>query len=210
MLDGKVFQIIAGEVHFSRIPQEYWKHRIQMIRSLGCNTLSVYVMWNYHETVPGKFDFTSYNKQLATFINQAQQEGMYVILRPGPYVCAEWDFGGLPYWLLQDDLFRTQLRQNTTAYIQQITPYIQQVAALVAPLQVTQGGNILMIQIENEYGYYGSNNSLPTQIKKIWDDTGLITIPYYTADGPKAFQLKVGEVKGAAIGLNPGVDDESW
>lgn len=103
ILDGQVFQILAGEVHYARIPEEYWRHRIQMIKALGLNTLSVYIMWNYHEVQPGVFDFTGYGKNLSKFLDIANQEGMYVLIRPGPYVCAEWDFGGHPYWLLKDD-----------------------------------------------------------------------------------------------------------
>lgn len=117
MLDGNVFQIIAGEVHFARIPEDYWLHRIQMIKSIGCNTLSVYVMWNYHEIQPGVFDFHSYGKNLSKFLDLAAREGMYVLIRPGPYVCAEWDFGGHPYWLLKDEAMVAGIRENSTIYI---------------------------------------------------------------------------------------------
>ncbi len=96
LLDGKPFQIISGEMHPARIPVEYWRHRIQMAKAMGCNTIAAYVFWNYHESEPGKFDFQTENHNIAQFIRIVKEEGMYLILRPGPYVCAEWEFGGLP------------------------------------------------------------------------------------------------------------------
>src|SRR6476661_1626567 len=101
LLDGKPFQIISGEIHPARIPQEYWRHRIQMAKAMGCNTIATYIFWNYHESKEGVFDFKTGNHNIAEFIRICQQEGMWVLLRPGPYVCAEWDFGGLPTWLLK-------------------------------------------------------------------------------------------------------------
>lgn len=94
LLDGKPFQIISGELHYARIPREYWRHRLKMAKAMGLNTVATYVFWNYHEVRPGVFDFHTGNRDLAAFIRIAQEEGLWVILRPGPYVCAEWDFGG--------------------------------------------------------------------------------------------------------------------
>lgn len=110
MLDNQPIQLIAGELHYARIPEEYWRHRIQMIRALGCNSLSVYIMWNYHEISEGVYDFSSYGKNLSKFLDIANQENMYVLLRPGPYVCAEWDYGGQPSYLLKNDCILTKLR----------------------------------------------------------------------------------------------------
>ncbi len=101
LLDGKPFQMISGEMHPARIPSEYWRHRIQMAKAMGCNTIAAYIFWNYHEAEPGVFDFQSGNHNIAKFIRMVQEEGLYLILRPGPYVCAEWDFGGLPSYLLR-------------------------------------------------------------------------------------------------------------
>ena len=101
LLDGKPFQIISGEMHPARIPVEYWRQRIQMAKAMGCNTIAAYIFWNYHETKEGVFDFKTDNHNIAEFIRICQQEGMWVLLRPGPYVCAEWDFGGLPSYLLK-------------------------------------------------------------------------------------------------------------
>src|SRR5258708_3086835 len=101
LLNGKPFQIISGEMHPARIPRIYWRNRIKMARAMGCNTIAAYVFWNYHESKPGVFDFKTENRDIAEFIKICQQEGMWVIIRPGPYVCAEWDFGGLPPCLLK-------------------------------------------------------------------------------------------------------------
>jgi len=101
LLDGKPFQIISGEMHPARIPKEYWRHRIQMAKAMGCNTIAAYIFWNYHEQKEGVFDFTTENRNIAEFIKICQQESMWVLFRPGPYVCAEWEFGGLPPYLLK-------------------------------------------------------------------------------------------------------------
>jgi beta-galactosidase len=95
LLDGKPFQIISGEIHPARIPKEYWRHRIRMTKAMGCNSIAMYIFWNYHEQKEGVFDFKTENRNIAEFIRTCQQEKMWVLLRPGPYVCAEWDFGGL-------------------------------------------------------------------------------------------------------------------
>ncbi len=108
LLDGKPFQIRAGEMHPARIPAEYWRHRIQMAKAMGLNTIAAYIFWNYHEGSEGRFDFTTGNRDIARFIRIAQDEGMWVLLRPGPYVCAEWDFGGLPPYLLSDPNLRVR------------------------------------------------------------------------------------------------------
>ena len=102
LLNGKPFLVKAAEIHYSRIPKEYWENRIQMCKALGMNTLCIYIFWNYHEMEEGKFDFSG-NKDIAEFCRLAQKNGMYIIVRPGPYVCAEWEMGGLPWWLLKND-----------------------------------------------------------------------------------------------------------
>jgi beta-galactosidase len=101
LLDDKPFQMIGGEIHHSRIPSEYWRHRIQMAKAMGCNTIAAYIFWSFHETSEGVFDFTTPDRDLARFLRIAQEEGMWVLLRPGPYSCGEWDFGGIPAYLLR-------------------------------------------------------------------------------------------------------------
>jgi len=156
LLDGQPFVIRSGEMHYPRVPREYWTHRLRMIRALGLNTVSTYVFWSEHEPRPGQFDFTG-NLDVAEFCRLAQQEGLKVIVRPGPYVCAEWDMGGLPAWLLKDREVR--LRTRAPRFLEPTRRYFKAVGEQLAPLQITQGGPILMVQVENEYGGYGSDKS---------------------------------------------------
>ncbi|NLR58514.1 beta-galactosidase [Chitinophaga polysaccharea] len=201
LLDGKPFQMISGEMHPARIPHEYWRHRIQMAKAMGCNTIAAYVFWNYHEPVKGQFDFSTGNHNIAEFIKIAQQEGMWVLLRPGPYVCAEWEFGGLPPYLLQSPDIK--VRCMDPHYMEAVTRYVEHLAAEVKPLLVTNGGPVVMMQIENEYGSYGNDKTYLNTLKDLWVKQG-INIPFYTADGPTAYMLEAGGVDGAAIGLDSG------
>lgn len=201
LLDGKPYQIISGEMHPARIPKEYWKHRIQMARAMGCNTVAVYVFWNYHEQEPGQFDFTSENRNIAEFIKLIQAEGMWVLLRPGPYVCGEWDFGGLPPYLLRTPDIK--VRCLDPRYMEAVTRYAKALSEQVKPLLVTNGGPILMMQVENEYGSFGNDKQYLYKLKQIWEEDG-INIPFYTADGPVAALLEAGGVPGAAVGLDSG------
>jgi beta-galactosidase len=133
LLDGKPFQIISGEMHPARIPKEYWRQRIQMAKAMGCNTIAVYIFWNYHETSPGVFDFSSVNKDIAGFIRLCQEEKVWVLLRPGPYVCAEWDFGGLPSYLLK--IPDIKLRCMDTRYMSAVSRYIRRLSKEIVPIQ---------------------------------------------------------------------------
>ena len=152
LLDGKPIQLISGELHPARIPVEYWRHRIQMVKAMGCNTVAAYVFWNYHETSEGEFDFNTGNHNLKKFIQLCQEEGMWVLIRPGPYVCAEWDFGGLPPYLLQfPDI---KVRCMDPRYMKAVNRYIDRIAKEIVPLQCNYGGPVLMLQVENEYGSY--------------------------------------------------------
>ncbi|NML38284.1 beta-galactosidase [Chitinophaga sp. G-6-1-13] len=201
LLDGKPFRMISGEMHPARIPHEYWRHRIKMTKAMGCNTIAAYVFWNYHEQAKGQFDFSTGNHNIAEFIRIAQEEGMWVILRPGPYVCAEWEFGGLPPYLLQTPDIK--VRCMDPRYMEAVTRYVTNLAAEVKPMLVTQGGPVVMMQIENEYGSYGNDKNYLQALKNLWVKNG-IDIPFYTADGPTAFMLEAGTVAGAAIGLDSG------
>ncbi|WP_298733202.1 beta-galactosidase family protein [uncultured Chitinophaga sp.] len=207
LLDGKPFQIISGEMHPARIPYQYWKHRIQMAKAMGCNTIAAYVFWNYHEQEPGHFDFSSGNHNIAEFIKLAQEEGMWVLLRPGPYVCAEWEFGGLPPYLLRTPDIK--VRCMDPRYMEAVERYVTAVAAQVKPLLVSQGGPIIMVQVENEYGSYGNDKQYLQRLKELWQQNG-IDVPFYTADGPTAFMLEAGTVDSAAIGLDSGSSDADF
>jgi beta-galactosidase len=155
LLDGKPFQIRCGEMHFARVPREYWRHRLQAIKAMGLNTVCAYLFWNYHEWREGKYDWSG-QRDAAEFCRLAQQAGLWVILRPGPYACAEWEMGGLPWWLLKQpgDAF---LRTRADAYVQPARRWLREVGRVLAPMQATQGGPILMVQVENEYGFFGED-----------------------------------------------------
>lgn len=207
LLDNKPFQMISGEMHPARIPKEYWRHRIQMAKAMGCNTIAAYVFWNYHEPVKGQFDFSSENRDIAEFIRLAQQEGMWVLLRPGPYVCAEWEFGGLPPYLLQIPDIKVRCMDHR--YMEAVKRYVTALAKEVKPLLVTNGGPIVMVQIENEYGSYGNDKTYLNTLKDLWVENG-INVPFYTADGATAYMLEAGGVPGAVIGLDSGSSEADF
>ncbi|QEM10639.1 beta-galactosidase [Mucilaginibacter rubeus] len=207
LLDGKPFQIISGEMHPARIPKMYWRHRIQMAKAMGCNTIAAYIFWNYHEQEKGVFDFKTENRNIAEFINLCKEEGMWVLLRPGPYVCAEWDFGGLPPYLLS--IPDIKLRCMDPRYMAEVTRFVGVLSEQVKGLQCTNGGPILMVQVENEYGSYANDREYVNALKELWVKNG-INVPFYTADGPTAFMLEAGGVDGAAIGLDSGSSDADF
>ena len=207
MLDGKPFQIISGEMHPARIPHEYWRHRIKMAKAMGCNTIAAYVFWNYQETSPGVFDYSTGNHNIAEFIKICKEEGLWVMLRPGPYVCAEWDFGGLPSYLLK--IPDIKVRCMNPRYMEPLTKYVTSLAKEIAPLQCVNGGPILMVQIENEYGSYGNDKTYLNTLKDMWLNNG-IKVPFYTADGATPYMLDAGHVTGAAVGLDSGSGDEDF
>ncbi|HQW84644.1 MAG TPA: beta-galactosidase [Ferruginibacter sp.] len=207
LLDGKPFQIISGEMHPARIPQEYWRHRIQMAKAMGCNSIAVYIFWNYHETSEGVFDFKTENRDIAKFIRTCQEENMWVILRPGPYVCAEWDFGGLPSYLLK--IPDIKIRCMDPRYMKAANRYIKKLAKQVVSLQCTKAGPILMVQVENEYGSYGNDKTYMETLRNTWIKHG-INVPFYTSDGPTAYMLEAGNIDGAAIGLDSGSDSADF
>ncbi|HRF25360.1 MAG TPA: beta-galactosidase, partial [Chitinophagaceae bacterium] len=204
LLDGKPHQIISGEMHPARIPKEYWRHRIQMAKAMGCNTIAVYIFWNYLETQEGVWDFKSENRNIAEFIRICQEEKMWVLFRPGPYVCAEWDFGGLPTYLLKTPDIK--IRCMDPRYMKAVEKYVARLAREVKSLQCNYGGPIIMVQVENEYGSYGNDKEYMEALRKLWIKNGIV-VPFYTADGPTPYMLEAGSIAGAAIGFDSGGDD---
>jgi len=164
LLNGKPFVVKAAEVHYPRIPRPYWEHRIKMCKALGMNTLCLYVFWNIHEQREGQFDFTG-NNDVAEFCRLAQKNGMYVIVRPGPYVCAEWEMGGLPWWLLKKKDIR--LRERDPYFMERVRLFEEKVGEQLAPLTIQNGGPIIMIQVENEYGSYGEDKPYVSAIRDV-------------------------------------------
>ena len=164
LLDGKPFVVKAAEIHYPRIPRPYWDHRIKMCKALGMNAVCIYIFWNIHEQAEGKFDFTGQN-DVAEFCRLAQKNGMYVIVRPGPYVCAEWEMGGLPWWLLKKKDIR--LREQDPYFMERVKIFEQKVGEQLAPLTIQRGGPIIMVQVENEYGSYGEDKAYISEIRDI-------------------------------------------
>jgi beta-galactosidase len=161
LLDGKPLQIRCGELHFTRVPREYWRHRLRMCKAMGLNTVCAYLFWNFHERTPGQFYWED-RADAAEFCRLAQQEGLWVILRPGPYSCSEWEMGGLPWWLLKNN--DIQLRSRDPAFLDAARNYLKEVGRVLGPLQVTEGGPILMVQAENEYGFFGKDAAYMQEI----------------------------------------------
>lgn len=173
LLDGKPFVIRAAEIHYLRIPHQYWEHRILMCKALGMNTMCAYVFWNAHEQQEGVYDFEG-DRDLARFVALCRKHGMWVILRPGPYSCAEWEMGGIPWWLLKDPDVR--LRSTDPRFLGPATRFERKVAEVLEPYKLQNGGNIIMVQVENEFGSYGTDKpymaALRDSLRSVgWADT---------------------------------------
>jgi beta-galactosidase len=202
LLDGKPFQIISGEMHYERIPRAYWRARLRMARAMGLNTVATYVFWNIHEPQPGVFHFSG-NADLAEFIREAQQEGLKVLLRAGPYSCAEWEFGGFPAWLMKDPRMKMALRSNDPAFMVPVEQWIMRLGREVAPLQIGRGGPILAVQIENEYGDFGADHAYLEHLHQIFLKAGFSNALLYTADPSHA--LGNGSIPGVFAAVNFGI-----
>jgi len=205
-LNGKPIQILSGEMHYARIPREYWQARMEMAKAMGLNTIATYVFWNVHEPKPGVYDFSG-NNDLVAFVRLAQKEHLHVLLRAGPYSCAEWEWGGFPPWLLADPKMSTALRTNDPAFMVPVERWITRLAKEVAPLQLGRGGPIIAVQIENEYGTYGSSKEYMQHMKEIFVRAGFngSDAMLYTVDPRKG--LKAGELDGVMSGVNFGTGD---
>ena len=204
LLDGKPFQVISGEMHYQRIPREYWRERFRMAKAMGLNTVTTYVFWNVHEPRPGAYDFSG-NNDVAEFVREAQQEGLWVILRPGPYACAEWEFGGYPAWLLKDHSI--VLRSRDPKFLEPARRWMQRLGQEVASLQVGNGGPIVLVQVENEYGSFGNDHEYMEAIHKMLVDAGFTKSTLYTADG--AEQVPAGSLPELPVGINFGGSDSA-
>jgi beta-galactosidase len=205
LMDGKPVKIISGEIHYPRVPRAHWRDRFKRIKAMGMNTICTYLFWNAHEKEQGKWDFSG-NLDFVEFIKQAQEEGLWVIVRPGPYVCGEWEFGGFPGWLLKDaDL---EVRSMDPRYMEPAMNYLKKVCAMLEPLQVSKGGPILMTQVENEYGSYSDDKVYVQKhldiIKKMLPGT----LPF-TSDGGNDYMIKNGTIDGAIPAMNFG-GNPSW
>ena len=194
LLNGKPFVVKAAELHYPRIPRAYWEHRIKMCKALGMNTICLYVFWNIHEQQEGQFDFTG-NNDVAEFCRLCQKNGMYVIVRPGPYVCAEWEMGGLPWWLLKKKDIR--LREQDPYFMDRVRTFEKKVGEQLSPLTIQNGGPIIMVQVENEYGSYGKDKPYVSAIRDIVKESGFDKVTLFQCDWSSNF-------------LNNGLDDLTW
>jgi beta-galactosidase len=181
LMDGKPYQIISGEMHYTRIPREYWRDRLRKARAMGLNTITTYAFWNVHEPRPGVYDFSGQN-DLAEYIREAQQEGLYVLLRPGPYVCAEWELGGYPSWLLKDK--NLVLRSDDPKYTAAVKTWFARLGQEIKPLLLKNGGPIIAIQVENEYGAFGDDKAYLEGVKDDLIEAGMGDSLLYTSNQP--------------------------
>ncbi len=200
LLNGKPFIIRAGELHYSRIPKPYWEHRIQLCKAMGMNTICIYLFWNYHEMEKDHFDFTG-QKDVMEFIRLIQKNGMYCILRPGPYACAEWDMGGLPWWLLKKEDLKVRTR-NDDYFMERTKHYLNEAGKRLAPLQIQNGGPIIMVQVENEYGVWGKDQTYMEQIRDNIRAAGFDKVQLFRCDWSSNFDKY--KLPGVASALNFG------
>ncbi|MES2477096.1 MAG: beta-galactosidase [Verrucomicrobiota bacterium] len=198
IVDGKPLLILSGEMHYPRIPREYWHDRLKKAKAMGLNTICTYLFWNVHELQPGQWDFSG-NADFVAFIKACQEEGLHVLVRPGPYVCTEWEFGGYPGWLVKDP--ETVVRSTDPRFMKPAMAYLEKVSAMLKPLQIENGGPVLMVQVENEYGSYGNDQAfLKAHVDAI--RKGGYTGTLFTADPP--YSLKNGMVPGITATVNFG------
>lgn len=193
-LDGEPFQIISGSIHYFRTVPEYWRDRLEKLVNMGCNTVETYIPWNFHEPKRGEFLWEGM-RDICRFIETARELGLYMIIRPSPYICAEWEFGGLPAWLLADRNMR--LRCSYKPYLDAVYEYYRELMPRLAPYQNDRGGNVILMQLENEYGYYGNDTAYLAFLRDTMRSLG-ITVPFVTSDGPWSEVIfKSGMVGGA-------------
>lgn len=200
LMDGQPFRIISGAMHYFRIVPEYWQDRLEKLKALGCNTVETYIAWNVHEPVEGHFDFAGI-ADVVRFVEIAQALGLYVIIRPSPYICAEWEFGGLPAWLLADP--GMTVRCSHEPFLAKVDRYYDKLLPLLLPLQCTNGGAIIAMQIENEYGSYGNDTNYLQYLEQALLTRG-VDVPLFTSDGPVDFLLQGGMVPGVLETVNFG------
>ncbi len=181
-MDGKPYQIIAGEMHYTRVPRAYWSDRFRKAKSMGLNTITTYVFWNVHEPRPGAYDFSG-QYDIAEYIREAQAEGLNVILRPGPYVCAEWELGGYPSWLLKDR--SVVLRSQDPKYTAAVRSWFFRLSKEIKPLLLKNGGPIIAVQVENEYGSLGDDKVYLEGVKNALIESGMGDTVLYTANPPR-------------------------
>ncbi len=198
-IDGRPFRILSGAIHYFRIPKQYYYDRLSKLKECGFNTVETYVAWNMIERTEGDFDFGGIF-DLTHFLNVASDLGLYVILRAGPYICAEWDFGGLPAWLLTKPF---EVRTHDKDYLAYVKRYFTHLFDILRPRLLENGGNIIMMQVENEYGSYGEDRQYLQAIKDMYAELDM-PVTLFTADGPSDWMLDHGTLDGVLATVNFG------
>lgn len=188
LLDGKPFTILSGAIHYFRVHPSDWHHSLYNLKAMGFNTVETYVPWNLHEPHPGEFDFSGC-LDLARFLDEAAELGLWAIVRPSPFICAEWEFGGLPAWLLADRSMRP--RSRDPKFLARVASYYDALMPILVPRQVMRGGNVIMMQVENEYGSYCEDKEYLRAIRDLMTSRG-VDVPLFTSDGPWRGCLRAG------------------
>ncbi|XP_044739501.1 beta-galactosidase-1-like protein 3 isoform X2 [Chrysoperla carnea] len=200
-LNNRNITIFSGAMHYFRVPRKYWRDRLRKMRAAGLNAVETYVPWNLHEPEPGKYDFGEGGTDFEDFLHVqeylkiAQEEDLLAIVRPGPFICAEWEFGGLPSWLLREKDIK--VRTSDSKFMAHVTRFFNVLIPLLAALQFSKGGPIIAVQVENEYGSTGSNDKpYLRQLKNLLQDNGIVEL-LVTSDGP--FSAEIGTLPGEVL-----------
>ncbi|WP_210576031.1 beta-galactosidase family protein [Streptomyces sp. GESEQ-4] len=194
LLDGRPVRLLSGALHYFRVHEEQWGHRLAMLRAMGLNCVETYVPWNLHEPGPGRFRDVG---ALGRFLDAAREAGLWAIVRPGPYICAEWENGGLPHWA------PGHARTRDERFLRPVERWFGRLLEEVVPRQIDRGGPVIMVQVENEYGSYGSDAEYLRLLAELLRDQG-VTVPLFTSDGPEDHMLSGGSVPGVLATVNFG------
>lgn len=198
-MDGRPYRILSGAIHYFRVLPEYWEDRLKKLKQCGFNTVETYCCWNLHQRRPGEFDFSG-RLDLGRYIETARGLGLNVIVRPGPYICAEWEFGGMPSWLLREEL---PLRCSDRRFLEKLTPYLRRVLEEVRPHLCTNGGNVIALQVENEYGSYGTDHAYMAILRDLYRACGMDCL-LFTSDGGCDWCLNGGTLPDLPAAVNFG------
>lgn len=199
--DGKPFYLASGDMQYFRYFRKGWRRRLQLMKDFGLTALQTYVPWNLHEPEKGEFHFED-NLDLAAFLQECQEVGLKVMLRPSVYMCGEWDFGGLPYWLLKENI---PLRCSDPRFMKHVREYTKRLSREFVPHLCTNGGPIIAVAVENEYGSYGTDHEYLRQTRALFEECG-VDVPFFSANGSDAFKVTNGNIPGVWAGCDFGGD----
>ncbi|MGW7257878.1 glycoside hydrolase family 35 protein [Streptomyces sp. NPDC054834] len=198
LLDGRPVRLLSGALHYFRVHEEHWRHRLALLRAMGLNCVETYVPWNLHEPRPGSFRDV---QALGRFLDAVREVGLWAIVRPGPYICGEWENGGLPHWLTGE--LGTRARTRDERYLAHVDRWFHHLLHEIVPRQLDRGGSVIMVQVENEYGSYGSDEVYLRHLTDLLRAEG-VTVPLCTSDGPEDHMLSGGSVPGVLATVNFG------